>query len=354
MRGPVRSREPTVRNIGASDVAADETNNMSDLSVLVVDDNRATLSLLRSTFRYLGIDNIVLFESADEALQYLDGAVPDLVVTDWEMSPMSGLELVRAIRSHAKPEIRRVPIIMVTAHSDPASVTSARDAGITEFLVKPFSLKSIEDKLRSVVRRPRPFIRTIDYAGPDRRRTGQVPVSTDRRLEDGGFFDFTNNYIGTAKGGLASAIPAKDLLAQFEVTLAERVALIVQVSEDAQRDESERRLHVSRLYRMVHDLKGQGTTFGYPLLTQLGAIMCDFISEANDVGEEELAIVKMVVEAIKIVSENHIRQSGGETGRALVAKLDTLVREHKRPSVSPEPQRAPEQTQRGPEGGKDA
>ena len=86
------------------------------------------------------------------------------------MPIFDGLELTQMIRQPGANSNPYVPIIMLTGHSEKKRVTSARDAGVTEFMAKPISAKSLYQRILNVVANPRPFIKTQTYFGPDRRR----------------------------------------------------------------------------------------------------------------------------------------------------------------------------------------
>ena len=96
--------------------------------------------------------------------------MPDIVIVDWVMPIFDGLELAQMIRQPGANANPYVPIIMLTGHSDRKRVVIARDAGITEFLAKPISAKSLYGRIVNVVVKPRPFVKTKTYFGPDRRR----------------------------------------------------------------------------------------------------------------------------------------------------------------------------------------
>jgi DNA-binding response OmpR family regulator len=96
--------------------------------------------------------------------------MPDIVVTDWAMPIFDGLELAQMIRQPGANANPFTPIIMLTGHSEKKRVLAARDAGVTEFLAKPISAKALYQRILSVVVNPRPFIKTKNYFGPDRRR----------------------------------------------------------------------------------------------------------------------------------------------------------------------------------------
>jgi CheY-like chemotaxis protein len=101
---------------------------------------------------------------------------PDIVITDWAMPILDGLELTQMIRQPRANSNPYVAIIMLAGHSDKKRVTSARDAGITEFLAKPISAKGLYQRVIKVIANPRPFIKTKNYFGPERRKGGKADV----------------------------------------------------------------------------------------------------------------------------------------------------------------------------------
>ena len=119
---------------------------ITDLRVMVVDDNEQARNLLIMVFERIGVKTIFAAEDGLQAQNYLasmDGAV-DLIVCDWNMPMMSGLDLLRQIR-WGYPEL---PFIMVTANSDLANARAAKDNGATDFIVKPVTAKAVEDRVR--------------------------------------------------------------------------------------------------------------------------------------------------------------------------------------------------------------
>lgn len=145
--------------------------DLTKLRILVVDDNHNMRRLLRTLLTGLGCRQVFEAEDGAAALELFQDHAPDIVICDWVMPIMDGLDLTRAIRrsGHASAY---VPIIVLSGYSERSRVTQARDAGITEFIVKPVSPKSLYSRIVSVVAQPRPFIETESFFGPDRRRTG--------------------------------------------------------------------------------------------------------------------------------------------------------------------------------------
>jgi len=151
------------------------------LRVLLVDDNAAMRGLVRAVLGAFGCDNV--FEAADpkRALGILSVEQIDVIITDWKMTPVDGLSLVRHLRNPEKSSNPFIPVIMLTAYAETSRVREARDAGVTEFLVKPFSSEQLFKRLQVIVNRPRPFVRTKAFFGPDRRRLNNEYEGPERR-----------------------------------------------------------------------------------------------------------------------------------------------------------------------------
>jgi len=142
------------------------------LKILVVDDNQHMRKLVVTILQAFGA--IQIFEAADgeHAWAVLRDANPDVILLDWQMEGMNGLEFARMVRTSANSPNPFVPIIMLTGHTHIDHVRQARDSGVNEFLAKPVSVKAILSRLISVIDHPRPFVRTKSYFGPCRRRRG--------------------------------------------------------------------------------------------------------------------------------------------------------------------------------------
>ncbi len=150
------------------------------LEILIVDDIANTRQILRAILRHMGFTRVTEASGTAEALALIKEIGPDLIFTDWDMPGASGLDLIRIVRSHPESPDPTVPIILLTAHGDRQYVKAGRDAGATDFLVKPLAPARIRDRILDVVSRPRGFVSAPGYKGPDRRRTDR-PVVQDRR-----------------------------------------------------------------------------------------------------------------------------------------------------------------------------
>ncbi len=119
-----------------------------DMNVLVVDDAATMRRIVRSLLRELGIKNVREAEDGEMAFEDLKRQKADLVVSDWAMPKMTGIELLRAIRQD--DALKEIPVLMVTAESKKENIMEAVQAGVSNYIVKPFNSKTLEDKLNKI------------------------------------------------------------------------------------------------------------------------------------------------------------------------------------------------------------
>ena len=117
-----------------------------NMNVLVVDDYKTMLRILRNLLRQLNIQEA---ENGAEALQKLRETSFGLVVSDWNMEPMTGIQLLREVR--ADPKLKHIPFVMITAESKSENVIAAKEAGVSNYIVKPFNAETLKSKLVSVL-----------------------------------------------------------------------------------------------------------------------------------------------------------------------------------------------------------
>ncbi len=140
------------------------------LRFLVIDDNAHMRRILRTLLHGYGAREVYEAEDGAAGLEAFTHYMPDIIIADWVMPIFDGLELAQMIRQPGANANPYVPIIMLTGHSEKKRIMNARDAGITEFLAKPISAKALYERNHNVVANPRPFIKSKNYFGPDRRR----------------------------------------------------------------------------------------------------------------------------------------------------------------------------------------
>ncbi len=155
------------------------------LKILVVDDNAHMRLLVQVMLQAFGVQQLSSADNGENAFTVLREENPDVVILDWMMEGMSGLELARKIRTDPQTPNPFVPLIMLTGYTSTQHVFQARDAGINEFIAKPVAAKTLMARLVAVIEHPRPFVRTGQYFGPcrRRRRTGDEYAGPERRAD---------------------------------------------------------------------------------------------------------------------------------------------------------------------------
>lgn len=122
-----------------------------DMKILVVDDFATMRGIIKNLLRDLGYNNIAEADDGSTALPQLKAGKFDFLVTDWNMPGMSGLELLRAIRSDAN--LAKLPVLMVTAEAKRDQIVEAAQAGINGYVVKPFTANTLKEKIDKIFER---------------------------------------------------------------------------------------------------------------------------------------------------------------------------------------------------------
>ena len=152
------------------------------LKVLLVEDNPHFRTFVRSLLEALGVEEIEEAQDGGEALEILKSYRADLAFLDWKMDGIDGVECVRRIRKGDDTVNRFLPIIMLTGYTEDRLVDEARQAGVSGFLGKPISAKSLFSKILSLMEATQVYIETKDYFGPDRRGGTIAYKGEDRRV----------------------------------------------------------------------------------------------------------------------------------------------------------------------------
>lgn len=144
--------------------------NIERVNFLIVEDNKHMSMLVKTILSAFGVHNVVEALDGADAFKMLKHFPADIIICDWVMQPLDGLDFVRMIRTGKDSLNPFVPVIMLTGHTEVHRVIEARDAGINEFLAKPVSAKKLYSRIRAIIEHSRPFVKTKSYIGPDRRR----------------------------------------------------------------------------------------------------------------------------------------------------------------------------------------
>ncbi len=155
---------------------------LARIQVLILDDDIQMAKVVRDMLDAIGFERIFTARDGTAGLKIMQQRPIDLVLTDWRMEPMNGISLVKFVRTSPDSPNRFLPIIMMTGQAEMEHVHEARDAGVNEFVVKPFTVRTLMERIITVIEQPRSFVMAKSFKGPDRRRRKQdSPVGVERR-----------------------------------------------------------------------------------------------------------------------------------------------------------------------------
>ncbi len=162
-----------------------EKYNLESLKILVVDDSKYMLHLIASILRSIGVGILSETSQVEIALGKISDFQPDIIITEWRMKPINGMQFVKEIRGGNHGANPYVPIIVLTSDMERSLVIESRDVGVNEFLIKPISANILYERIGSILNKKRQFVESEAYFGPDRRR--RVKSSENQRRKSDRF-----------------------------------------------------------------------------------------------------------------------------------------------------------------------
>ncbi len=144
---------------------------LQGLNILVVDDNAYMRRLTRMMLTNLGAKSVLEAPDGLAALEAIRIADPDVMLLDWDMPVLNGIEVLRIVRSPGVFPRPNLPVVMLTTRAQRSHVNEALRAGANEFLLKPTSPRALCDRLMSIVFKPRPMVKVGTFYMPQPRRT---------------------------------------------------------------------------------------------------------------------------------------------------------------------------------------
>lgn len=157
---------------------------LKEISFLIVEDQEFLRKLVRQVLEVFGVEKFSEAADGEAAWKAFRETPSDIVLTDWKMPGMDGVDLTRRIRTDPDSPNPYVPVIMMTAANRRRDVLTARDSGINEYVIKPVSAKAIISRVEAVIERPRRFVKVGGYFGPDRRRQSKPFQGEDKRGQE--------------------------------------------------------------------------------------------------------------------------------------------------------------------------
>lgn len=156
---------------------------LSDYKFLVVDKTTFSCQLVQDTLFEMGARNICCASDIDSAMGQIRAGNVNFLICEHDLKGKSGFDLIALLRSDKDVTIKEMPIVLLTATTDRASIFSGRDGGVDEIVAKPFTSATLESHLEAIIKRRRTFIDKRAFSGPDRRRRKNVIFDGEDRRD---------------------------------------------------------------------------------------------------------------------------------------------------------------------------
>ena len=322
--------------------------NLNNLHVLIVEDISPMRDLTTAVLKAQGIGKVSYAADGEKGFEAFCHLNPDIVLTDWQMPIMTGMDMVKLIRTHSRSPNKMVPIIMMTGFGSPTKISSARDSGVTEFLVKPFSAKDLSKRILHIIAQPRDFIATDKYKGPDRRRksnptalafsgkdlrTTELPA--DKKIKA--------NHVLQAKVGYG--VVDEEKLTKSQSIIDKNTFNFAPVAymflgqlndglEIAKNEQVTNRRSIDRLINPVMQIKANARIFKYDLLGNLANIMLNFLERLNELDKDSIEIVDAHKKTLTHIVSSEMKGNGGSMGSSLETELDAACTRYMNTRIS--------------------
>ncbi len=310
---------------------------LKNLHVLIIEDIQPMRELASAILKAQGIGTVSFAADGEKGYDTFCKLRPDIIITDWHMPNMDGLTLTKLIRTSPQSPDKTVPIVMMTGYGSPSKISSARDFGVTEFLVKPFSAVDISRRILNIIKSPRDFIITPNYAGPDRRRkvdVGTSPLGVNNRTNPEGYKEkIKSNHLLQAKVGMGS-IP-EDTITKSQSIIDKNEINFVPIAtgflnqlreglDDVYKTHHSNRRAIETLIDPVMQIKANARIFKYGRLGDLASIMLNFLEGMNELDSDMLEIVEAHHKTLSHIIQEELHGDGGDIGQTFENELEAV------------------------------
>jgi len=327
-------------------------HTLADIRVLIADNDHQMATVLSHLLKRMGFTKVLHARNGKEAIGFIIKQAIDIVITDWQMPHTDGIELTRFIRSDESPN-RSLPIIMLTARAEKNDVEASRDAGITEFLVKPYTSKTLFNRIQQLVDNPREFVIAPGFVGPTRRRRVEASAAAKNRRT------ITPKVVTSTVGiSLSDGVPkilSPDFVLKKRIGIKESLSTIIttavldeaQKAIDTLKDESLGWIKedlkavesfysqlktypnigiVETLKSLLLSIKSRAGTFGYKNASDAAQIVYRFMRNDFMVGNDQHMVVLLKnIQALKVLLGNSAQGKDEAEGKMLLQGLQAMA-----------------------------
>lgn len=326
---------------------------LSNVSILSVDPDPRSAELLRGVLRSLGFGRFHHAVSMQDALHILRTQTIDIMITEWDVADASCPEIIRYLRVDPDSPNKRLPVLVLTGKSRAHYVAAARDAGMTEFVVRPFTIRTLCQRISLIIDQPREFVINASFAGPDRRRRSASASNDERRLPvNDGAVIASNHYSRVVRKGGQDIIfiepdfslqrklrglRAVDMFTtetmrraeevvehgrdQFMRWAAEDLQALEQAYAKLQQEDCNLKEQAHIMHRAAMALKSHSGQFGYGLATSVADSLAAVMDEPIFFNEGISAAIRKHLDILYLVYEKDVQGLKEDEAQALLASL---------------------------------
>ncbi len=330
-------------------------NHLDKIKILLADNDTHIASVTRQNLRAMGFKNIKHVRTAELAIEHLNEGPVDILKTEWTLPKMDGIHLTEFIRRKTNFRTRTVPIIMLTGKGEKPDVLIARDVGITEYVIKPFTSKTLYARIEQLVDNPRPLVFSKSYVGPDRRRKyPPEQLENDRRktpptvaksetdiditAEAGPYMVLPDHALKKTIGikGPLSTIITPAVLAKAQQTIDSMSGEGIKWIKDDLDAMQEAVLKSTNEPILAHDIlkeralsiKSRAGTFGYQIISEITRHLYLFLTSSFTPREREhVSLVRKHIDSIKVILASNLKKPEG-VGKEIVEELHRLIEKY--------------------------
>lgn len=330
---------------------------LKNYRLLVADPDTELFAVLRAMLKEMGFIHCDHVTSGHEAYRRLKNAPYDFLITEWKLHELTGMQLLNKIRRAPDSPMPTLPAIMLTGRAELPDVFAARDAGINEFVLKPFSARTIFDRIQRIVEHPRQFVVSPGFIGPTRRIQVALPAGTqDRRVHKVQPQLQPLDVHGAMRSAAAPRIWLPDFSLKYKLGTNMRLETLItsavleqaQAAVDAISDASlgwiksdlnEMRslltlmetgnapaAVVEDFANLALSINARAGTFGYSRASEIAYMLYRFCRNHFQAHQKDhYVILHKHIDVLQVILGNQMRGGAGELGNQLAGELKKLA-----------------------------
>ena len=338
---------------------------LAQINLLVVDSDTRIAKLVKEILEHVGFKNVHIASTGAEAIELCRASPVDIIITDWNVEPINGIEFIRYIRTQPDSPNKRMPIIMLTGRAEKPDVIEARDVGVTEFVIKPFNTKALFDRIVQIVEHPRNFVVSRHFKGPDRRRRAakEAPGASNRRSEKPAL---PKMFVSAREESEAEGAAERALVVAPDYALKKRLGDEVNINDilrpevliESQKIISKTQgmfldwiakdfaelelaylawvkgkgasyLSLEKIQKVAYGIKCNAGIFGYELASDAARSLFNFCTSKPKDSPATLMIVEKHLDALRGIFQLGIEGNGGKMGTELMDSLRKLLEKYR-------------------------